>query len=177
MAVPTRAVGAEFQQLCARADLEVELDADFVTTIWNKFAYNITGNTLTTILGQPVNRLPRFKALRKLVTDLIDECVHVGTAEGTAWTPNCRSRRCGCSAATPTPPCRRCTRTGSGRRPLEHDALTGALIRLADRHGIPVPHNQTIYALLEAMDGYRNSGAVDVADRIPEEEEHDQPHQ
>ena len=38
-------------------------------------------------------------------------------------------------------------------RPLEHQGLTGAVVRAADRHGIDVPLNRAILALLEGLDG------------------------
>jgi len=34
---------------------------------------------------------------------------------------------------------------------MEHDALTGAILRAGDRHGIPAPTNRIIYALLNAV--------------------------
>jgi len=37
------------------------------------------------------------------------------------------------------------------RRPLEHDYLTGAVVRAADAHGIAVPSNRTVLALLAAL--------------------------
>ena len=40
-------------------------------------------------------------------------------------------------------------------RPLEHEALTGALVEAADRHGIPVPVNRTLLALLSAVSGQK----------------------
>ena len=35
-------------------------------------------------------------------------------------------------------------------RPLEHDALYGAVIRAGERHGIPTPTHRTLSALLSA---------------------------
>lgn len=37
-------------------------------------------------------------------------------------------------------------------RPLEHDLLTGAVVRAAERHGIDVPLNRAILALLQGLD-------------------------
>lgn len=37
-------------------------------------------------------------------------------------------------------------------RPLEYDALTGAVVRAARRHGIDAPVNRLILALISAMD-------------------------
>jgi 2-dehydropantoate 2-reductase len=35
-------------------------------------------------------------------------------------------------------------------RPLEHEYITGAVVRAAERHGVPVPLNRAILALLRA---------------------------
>jgi 2-dehydropantoate 2-reductase len=35
-------------------------------------------------------------------------------------------------------------------RSMEHDHLTGTVVRLAERHGLPVPLNRAILALLRA---------------------------
>jgi len=43
-----------------------------------------------------------------------------------------------------------------GGRPLEIDALTGSVVELGDRLGIPVPHLRTLYSsvkLLQATSG------------------------
>jgi 2-dehydropantoate 2-reductase len=37
-------------------------------------------------------------------------------------------------------------------QPLEHQHLTGEVVRRAERHGIPVPLNFAILALLDALD-------------------------
>jgi 2-dehydropantoate 2-reductase len=37
-------------------------------------------------------------------------------------------------------------------QPLEYDALTGTVVRMAEQHGIPVPLNRAMLALLEALD-------------------------
>jgi 2-dehydropantoate 2-reductase len=35
-------------------------------------------------------------------------------------------------------------------RPLEHDALYGAVVRAGERHGVPTPTHRTLSALLQA---------------------------
>lgn len=39
-----------------------------------------------------------------------------------------------------------------GGRPPEHEALTDALVTVAHRHGIPVPLNEALLALLRVID-------------------------
>ena len=49
-------------------------------------------------------------------------------------------------------------------RPLEHQGLTGAVVRAADRHGLEVPLNRAILALLEGLDAAgRASSALSAA--------------
>ena len=40
-------------------------------------------------------------------------------------------------------------------RPTEIEVITGAIIRAADRHGIAVPVNRTIYALIKGYEASR----------------------
>lgn len=44
-------------------------------------------------------------------------------------------------------------------QPLEHQHLTGEVVRRADAHGIPVPLNAAMLALLEALDRVRTVAA------------------
>ena len=45
-----------------------------------------------------------------------------------------------------------------GKR-LEYDAISGAVIRAAHRHGIKVPATETVNTLLKLLDGSRASAA------------------
>jgi 2-dehydropantoate 2-reductase len=48
-------------------------------------------------------------------------------------------------------------------RPLEHQFLTGEVVRRAAAHGIPVPLNAAILALLDALDRSRGEIATEPA--------------
>jgi ketopantoate reductase len=45
-----------------------------------------------------------------------------------------------------------------GKR-LEYDAISGAVLRAARRHGIKVPATETVNTLLKLLDDRRNSAA------------------
>ena len=51
-------------------------------------------------------------------------------------------------------------------QPLEHQHLTGEVVRRANALGIPVPLNAALLALLEALDRGRTMAAPDVADGL-----------
>jgi 2-dehydropantoate 2-reductase len=41
-------------------------------------------------------------------------------------------------------------------KPLEFEALSGAVVRAARRHGIDVPYMETVHALMKLLDRSRN---------------------
>ena len=84
---------------------------------------------------------------------LLREGVAVGRAEGAALSDEDVARTLAFYDALPP-------ETGSSMlfdrlagRPLEHQGLTGAVVRAAERHGLDVPLNRAILALLEGLDG------------------------
>jgi 2-dehydropantoate 2-reductase len=42
-------------------------------------------------------------------------------------------------------------------KPLEYDAITGAVVRAARRHGLSVPATETVHALLKLLDAHRGA--------------------
>ena len=45
-------------------------------------------------------------------------------------------------------------------KPLELDCMSGAVIELADRLGIAVPHIQAVHACAKALDAFRRSSTA-----------------
>jgi 2-dehydropantoate 2-reductase len=152
--VPAGAIGDRFQPLFAGTALGVELEPDFLTASWRKLLTNIPSNPITALtLGRmAVLDVPSVRALTQ---GLLSEAVEVGRAEGAKLDGEDVARTMAFYDALP--------RDGgtsmlydrlAGRR-LEHDLLTGAVVRAAERHGIDVPLNQTILALLEGLEQSR----------------------
>ena len=138
--------------LFADTTLDVELSEDFLTASWRKLLANLAGNPITALTLARASVLRR-DGLRALAAGLLREGVAVGRAEGAALVDDDVERTLAFYAALPPD-------TGSSMlfdrlagRPLEHQGLTGAVVRAADRHGIDVPLNRAILALLEGLDG------------------------
>jgi 2-dehydropantoate 2-reductase len=138
--------------LFAATSLSVELTDDFLTAAWRKLLANLAGNPLTTLtLGRAAAL--QGGALRELAIGLLREGAAVGRAEGADLSEADVERTLAFYDALPP-------ETGSSMlfdrlagRPLEHQGLTGAVVRAAGRHGIDVPLNRAILALLEGLDG------------------------
>jgi 2-dehydropantoate 2-reductase len=139
--------------------LDVALEADFRTEAWRKLLSNITGNPLTTLtLGRAATL--RRPALRELALGLLREGVAVGRAEGARFAGDEAERMLGFLDALPPDAGSSMLWDRLAGRPLEYDLLTGAVVRAAQRHGLEVPLNRAILALLEGLDASRTAESV-----------------
>jgi 2-dehydropantoate 2-reductase len=135
----------------ASAGLVVRGVQDMRTAAWRKLLGNLVANPITTLALRRISVMAD-PGIAELARGLLVEAVQVGRAEGadlgaedvTAVLDG--TRRYG-------------DRTGSSMlydrlagNPLEHQHLTGVVVRRAATHGIPVPLNAAMLALLDALD-------------------------
>jgi 2-dehydropantoate 2-reductase len=151
LAVADDDAGRAFAALFAGTALRVLVSDDFVTLAWRKLLINAVANPITTLTlqRQAVLRRPD---VQQLCLAVLDEAVAVARAAG-ARLANDEGAR---ALAT--------LFTFSGElgtsmyfdrlagRPLEVEALTGAVVAAAECHGIAVPLNRALLALLRAVD-------------------------
>jgi 2-dehydropantoate 2-reductase len=143
---------AEILLAAAVADgLVVRGTRDIWTATWRKLLGNLIANPITTLTMRRIGVMadPGIAALAR---GLLVEAVEVGRAEGASLGEED-------VVAVLTGTSRYGDQTGSSMlydrmagRPLEHRHLTGEVVRRAERHGIPVPLNAAILALLDALD-------------------------
>jgi 2-dehydropantoate 2-reductase len=142
--------GRAFAQLFYSTPLRVHCGQDFVTLAWRKLLINAVASPVTalTLQRQAVLRRTDIQALCLAV---LEEAIAVGRAEGAQLAADEAAR----TLAT--------LFTFSGElgtsmyfdrlagRPLEHEALTGAIVSAGERHGIATPLNRALLALLRAI--------------------------
>jgi 2-dehydropantoate 2-reductase len=157
MAVADDPDGHAFAQLFAGTPLRVQLCADFATLIWRKLLINAVANPITALTLQRQAVLRRGE-IRELCLAILAEAVAVGRAEGVRLADDEPQR----ALAT--------LFTFSGElgtsmyfdrlagRPLEVEALTGAIVAAGDRHGIATPLNRALLVLLRAVSDAATSG-------------------
>lgn len=158
MRVPAGREGAAFAELFAGSDFAVTQESDFVTVAWSKLLGNIVANPITALT---LRRMTVFDddAIEALGHGLMAEAIAVAKREGAQLAPEDGARiiahfRSMGSAGTSM------LYDRLARRPLEHDYLTGAIVDLADRHGIAVPLNRAVLALLRAASGRPVDGSA-----------------
>jgi 2-dehydropantoate 2-reductase len=150
IAVADDAAGRAFAELLDGTPLRVLLSNDFTTLAWRKLLINAIANPITalTLQRQAVLRRPD---VQQLCHAILDEAIVVARAEGARLADDEPAR----TLAT--------LFTFSGElgtsmyfdrlaaRPLEVDALTGAIVAAAERHGIATPINRALLTLLRAI--------------------------
>jgi 2-dehydropantoate 2-reductase len=148
---------AELAELFAGSGFEVAQEEDLLTVAWRKLLSNLVVNPLTALTLRR-SRIFAQPELAGLMRAVLEEAVRVAAAEGAKLGPaDIEAALRGFARLRPESGTSMLYDRLAGR-PLEHAHLTGALVAAADRHGLAVPVNRTLLALLAAASGHRLDG-------------------
>ncbi|HET6966595.1 MAG TPA: ketopantoate reductase C-terminal domain-containing protein [Acidimicrobiales bacterium] len=122
-----------------------------VTAAWQKLLGNLVANPITALTMRRIDVMSS-PGIPDLARGLLEEAVAVGRASGASFDPSVvEAIVAGTAQYGPE--------TGSSMlydrlagRHMEHQYLTGEVVRRGERLGIPVPLNGAVLALLEAID-------------------------
>ena len=142
-------------ELLVAAGLQAEAMPDLRPAQWSKLIFNATVNAVAALTGLPHD--PHFAAeerpddLGRLVHELVDEGKRIAAAAGVElhddpWEMNVLATQRG-SAHYPS-----MLEDVTARRPTEVDAITGALVREAERHGVEAPLHSAMWALVGGLE-------------------------
>jgi 2-dehydropantoate 2-reductase len=145
----------EVAALIVHADLRARAFRDLRPAQWSKLIFNATVNSVAALTGLPHD--PHFAArertsdLGHLVFDLIAEGKRVAEAAGVElledpWEMNVHATQRG-SRHYPS-----MLEDVEAHRRTEIDYITGALVREAERVGVPVPLHAAMYRLVKARE-------------------------
>jgi 2-dehydropantoate 2-reductase len=150
LVVPEGSAGESFRTLLAPSDLEVSLEPDFTTARWRKLLSNLAANPITALTLRRLDVLADAD-VESLARSILAEGVAVATAEGAHLAPDEVDRTMTFYAGFAPDAGTSMLYDRLAGRPLEHELITGAVVRAADRHGIDVPVNRTLLTLLKAI--------------------------
>ncbi len=145
----------EIAELMARSGLEVEALPDLRPAQWSKLIFNATVNSVAALTGLPHDSHfaaeERATDLGHLVHELVDEGKAVAAAAGIElhddpWEMNVHATQRG-AAHYPS-----MLEDVEAHRPTEIDLITGALVREAEKHGVPVLLHTAVYRLVKAKE-------------------------
>lgn len=147
--VPDNPAGAGLAELLAPSPMIIERSADFLTAAWRKLLANVAANPVTALTRRHMDVLGS-PGILPLMRGLLTETVAAGAASGAHLSTD---------DVTSTLEFYQRLRPDTGTsmledmlagQPTEHEEITGAVLRAADRHGLDVPLNRAVYALLAA---------------------------
>jgi 2-dehydropantoate 2-reductase len=151
----------EVGELVRQSGLEAEVFPDLRPAQWSKLIFNATVNSVSALTHLP--HVEHFAdrsgpdSLGHLVHALVEEGKQVAATAGVElhddpWEMNVLATQRG-SAHVPS----MLEDIEAGRR-TEIDLITGALVREAERTGVPVPLHEALYALVRAKEQRCASG-------------------
>lgn len=145
-----------YEDLFRRAGILGELATNIWDRRWDKLIWNSAYNPVTTLTGRNLGELHDDPDCVKLMRTMMEEALAVARAEGARIEDGRIDRildfarkKLRDSNSSTLQDLRR------GRR-LEYDAMNGAVIRAAHRHGIAVPITEAVYALIKMLDPWRS---------------------
>jgi 2-dehydropantoate 2-reductase len=142
--------GRAFTRLFEGTPLRVRNSADFATAAWRKLLINAIASPITalTMQRQAVLRRPD---IREVCLAILGEAITVGRAEGAKFTDDEAERAMAALFTFPPDAGTSMYFDRLAGRPLEHMALTGAIVAAGERHGIATPINRALLPLLAAI--------------------------
>jgi len=151
LVVPDTDAGRRFSEMANGPGTRVKASADFVTRAWRKLGSNVAVNGLTALTGRATEVVGE-PAMAAVARSLVEECWTVAAAEGADLDPATAAGLVAeIGAMRPSVGTSMLYDRRAGR-PLEHDAIYGAVMRAGRRHGIETPITAVIAAILEAGD-------------------------
>lgn len=147
--VPDTALGEAFAEL-AGAHLPVRIDPAFATTSWRKLILNSALNSVTTLTSRTAD-VCADPAMRPVIERMLREGLAVAAASGIEFGPEEHGWMLANLDGLPPGTISSMQADRRSGRPLEHDYITGELVRRGRELGVDVSALQTIHALLDSL--------------------------
>lgn len=130
------------------AGIPVTVTADVMVALWTKLTANCTYNALSALTQIPYGEMVKGVGIEQSMRGLVNECIAVAAAEGytlpaTLWEDVFSLSRSMALQRSST-----AQDIARGRR-TEIDFINGYVVRRAERHGIDVPLNRLLHALVK----------------------------
>jgi len=144
------------------AGVPVEISDNVEGALWGKLAVNCAYNAVSALSQAPYGRMIVSPGIDAVMREATAEVLAVAGACGVRMAPDIAERVMGIAATMPGQ--RSSTAQDLARgRPSEIDHLNGYVVRQAEAHGIAVPVNRTLWALVKLVESARSANQCTVA--------------
>jgi 2-dehydropantoate 2-reductase len=144
--------GRALAELFTAAGVRHRLASDMPLMLWDKLSWNAAHNAVTAITRTTAGAAAAIPATARVLRAAMHEVVAVARAQGILLDPErvdatveYSRRHLGALRTSMLQDLER-------GRPLEHDAINGAVIRFGEAVDVPTPVNRTLFGLLAALD-------------------------
>ncbi|MFK4766563.1 2-dehydropantoate 2-reductase [Rhizobium sp. ZW T2_16] len=148
--VPAGAQAEAFAALFEGTPIDVGISAEFITYQWRKLLVNVIANPITALTRQRLGVFQR-EDIQQLSLGILDEAVAVGRAEGAQLAGNEAEMILETFLAYPPEAGTSMYFDCLAGRPLEIEALNGAVVAAGLRHGLATPLNTAMLTLLKTV--------------------------
>ncbi len=137
----------------AAGGLRAPVDPRLRDQIWLKLVGNVAFNPITALTGATLGQLGTLPAMHDLLRALFAESAAVAARLGVTF-PVSLDRRLEAGIAVGDHKTSMLQDLEAGKR-LELECMTGAIVELAARLGVDVPHTSTVHACIQLLDRLR----------------------
>ncbi|ROQ93179.1 ketopantoate reductase family protein [Desulfosoma caldarium] len=143
--------------LFVASGLEASYRQDIDRLLWQKLCVNVGINAITALCGLTNGQIPAMPPARLLCEAAVREVLRVARAEGVRLDEDELDHVLAVAKATGSN--RSSMRQDvEGRRPTEIEAINGAVVRYAQKHGLSAPINWTLTQLVKIKEGTYGHG-------------------
>jgi 2-dehydropantoate 2-reductase len=141
---------------CVEAGVDADVSADIVRVTWEKFVFLVGMSATTAAVRQPIGVVRANVRTRSLLRDVMAEAVAVGRASGVEFADGFVDERLAFVDTLPAGMAASMHHDLMRGSRLELSWLSGAVVSLGERFGVPTPRNRTVVDVLAPYE----SGAV-----------------
>lgn len=144
-----------FLAACKAAGITAAITPDINRTLWEKLAFLAPFSGMTTLTGHTAGPLRENPATRGLIEDAVREAIAVARAAGVGLRPDEFERRMKGFDGLPPAMTSSMSHDRQAGKPLELNYLSGAIVRLGERHGVATSTHKFIVQALAVDAGGR----------------------
>ena len=131
-----------------RAGIQAELSADIRRTLWEKYSFLVGLSGTTATMRAPIGAVRSNPQARAFLFDLLKETVAVGRALGVALPEHYAEDRLAFADSVPADMTSSMHHDLERGNPLEVAWLSGGVVQLGKKAGVPTPANRAVWDIL-----------------------------
>lgn len=133
-----------FHAICKAAGIDAILSENIQRNVWMKFAMLAPFSGMTTLTGETAGPIRTTPETRTLIESAVREVIAVGKAAGVALKDEDHAAVMKAIDGNPAAMTSSMAHDRKAGKPLEVNYLSGAVVRIGEKHGVPAPTHKFI---------------------------------